>query len=158
MKTPKRIGQSVVTGIGGTLRGVPDTSLLTLVEANTKGVLVTLKGDGRPQLSNIMYGYDDGVVRISVTDGRAKTRNLRRDPRASLYVTRDDFWAYAVAEGTATLTPVATDPHDDTVEELVELYRRLQGEHPDWDEYRAAMVADRRLVVRLPVERVYGMA
>jgi hypothetical protein len=54
------------------------------------------------------------------------------------------------------LTPVAADPHDATVDELVEVYRAIAGEHPDWDEYRATMVADRRLVVRLTVERVYG--
>jgi PPOX class probable F420-dependent enzyme len=106
-----------------------------------------------------MYGLgDDGVARVSVTDGRAKTANLRRDPRASLHVTTDDFWSYVVAEGTAELTPVAADPGDDTVEELVELYRSLSGEHPDWDEYRAAMVADQRLVVRLRIEHLYGMA
>jgi PPOX class probable F420-dependent enzyme len=131
--------------------------LLTLVEAKNAGVLVTLKRDGRPQLSNISYAFADGVVRISVTDDRAKTKNLRRDPRASLYVVRDDFWSYAIVEGDAELSPVAADPNDATVEELVELYRAVQGDHPDWDDYRAAMVRDRRLVVRLPVGRVYGM-
>jgi PPOX class probable F420-dependent enzyme len=131
--------------------------LLTLVEAKNAGVLVTLKRDGRPQLSNVSYALRDGVIRVSVTDDRAKTKNLRRDPRASLYVVRDDFWSYAVVEGDAELSPVAADPGDDTVEELVELYRAVQGEHPDWDDYRAAMVRDRRLVVRLPVGRVYGM-
>jgi PPOX class probable F420-dependent enzyme len=136
-----------------------DDALRALLAEGTKGVLVTLKRDGRPQLSNIMYGLgDDGVARVSVTDGRAKTANLRRDPRASLHVTTDDFWSYVVAEGTAELTPVAADPGDDTVEELVELYRSLSGEHPDWDEYRAAMVADQRLVVRLRIEHLYGMA
>ena len=156
MNTPKRIGQSVVTVTRGTLRVVSD-ALLTLVEAKNAGVLVTIKRDGRPQLSNINYAVRDGVVRISVTDDRAKVKNLRRDPRASLYVVRDDFWSYAVVEGDAELSPVAADPHDATVEELVELYRDVQGEHPDWDDYRAAMVNDRRMVVRLPVGRVYGM-
>jgi PPOX class probable F420-dependent enzyme len=124
-----------------------------------RGVLVTLKRDGRPQLSNVVHHYDPATrtIRISVTDDRAKTRNLRRDPRASYHVTSDDYRAYAVAEATAELTPVAADPHDATVDELVELYRAIAGEHPDWEEYRAAMVADRRLVVRLPIERVYGL-
>ena len=131
-------------------------SLLTLVEAKNAGVLVTLKRDGRPQLSNINYAVRDGVIRISVTDGRAKVKNLRRDPRASLYVVSDDFWSYAVVEGDAELSPVAEDPHDATVEELVELYRDVNGEHPDWDEYRTVMVSDRRMVVRLPIGRVYG--
>jgi PPOX class probable F420-dependent enzyme len=133
-------------------------ALRRLLESSTRGVLVTLKRDGRPQLSNVIYAVADDVVRVSVTDDRAKTKNLRRDPRASLHVTSDDFWSYAVVEGDAELSPVAADPHDATVEELVELYRSMQGEHPDWDEYRAAMVRDRRLVVRLPVARVYGLA
>lgn len=135
-----------------------DAALRRLLESNQKGVLVTIKRDGRPQLSNIIYVMTDDLVRISVTDTRAKTRNLRRDPRASLYVTSEDFWSYVVVEGDAELSPVAADPHDDTVEELVEVYRKMRGEHPDWDEYRATMVKDQRLVVRLPVSRLYGMA
>jgi PPOX class probable F420-dependent enzyme len=134
-----------------------DESLRELLAESRHGVLVTLKKDGRPQLSNVAYAYADGVVRISVTDERAKTRNLRRDPRASFHVTAADFYAYAVAEGNAELTPVAADPDDGTVDELVDLYRVIGGEHPDWDEYRAAMVKDKRLVVKLPVDRVYGM-
>lgn len=134
-----------------------DTAL-TFAADRHHGVLVTLNRDGRPQLSNIAYALDDGVVRISVTDGRAKTANLRHDPRASLYVSREDFWAYVVLEGTAELSPVAADPHDATVDELVAVYHAVAGEHDDWDEFRAAMVSDRRLVVRLPVDRAYGMA
>jgi PPOX class probable F420-dependent enzyme len=97
------------------------------------------------------------VIRISVTDGRAKTANLRRDPRASLYVGRSDGWAYVVLEGDVTLSAVASAPDDDAVGELVELYRSVQGEHPDWDEYRAAMVKDGRMVVRFTPTRAYGM-
>lgn len=134
-----------------------NAGLRRLLEANNRGVLVTLKRDGRPQLSNIMYAVADDVIRISVTDNRAKTNNLRRDPRASLHVTSDDFWSYVVVEGTASLSAVATEPDDEAVDELVELYRSLQGEHPDWDEYREAMVDDRRLVIRIPVERMYGL-
>ncbi|MDO0924843.1 PPOX class F420-dependent oxidoreductase [Streptomyces sp. TG1A-8] len=134
-------------------------ALLELLSEGHGGVLVTLRSDGRPQVSNVSHAYDpDGrIIRISVTDDRAKTRNLRRDPRASYHVTSADRWAYTVAEGTAELSPVARDPHDDTVEELVRLYRDVIGEHADWDDYRAAMVRDRRLVVRLRVERAYGI-
>jgi PPOX class probable F420-dependent enzyme len=122
-----------------------------------RGVLATIKSDGRPQLSNIMFTVDDaGVIRLSVTDGRAKTANIRRDPRVSLHVTAADFWSYVVFEGEAELSPVAADPADATVDELVEYYRNLSGEHPDWDEYRAAMVADGRLVIRLRPTRAYG--
>jgi PPOX class probable F420-dependent enzyme len=130
----------------------------TLVGASDKGVLVTLKRDGRPQLSNIVYATGPGhAVRISVTDQRAKTNNLRRDPRASLHVTREDFYAYVVLEGSAALSPVASAPDDATVDELVDMYRSLRGEHPDWDEYRSVMVAESRLVATLTAERAYGM-
>ncbi|MEU2063304.1 PPOX class F420-dependent oxidoreductase [Streptomyces sp. NPDC013455] len=134
-------------------------ALLGLLSEGHGGVLVTLRRDGRPQLSNVSHAYDpdERIIRISVTDGRAKTRNLRRDPRASYHVTSADRWAYTVAEGTAELSPVAAGPHDETVEELIRLYRDISGEHPDWDDYRAAMVRDRRLVVRLRVERAYGV-
>ncbi|MEV7862104.1 PPOX class F420-dependent oxidoreductase [Streptomyces hirsutus] len=134
-------------------------ALLGLIGDENGGVLVTLKQDGRPQLSNVNHAYypDERLIRVSITDDRAKTRNLRRDPRASYHVTTSDRWAYTVAEGTAELSPVAADPHDGTVEELIRLYRDVNGEHPDWDDYRAAMVRDRRLVLRLRVERAYGI-
>jgi PPOX class probable F420-dependent enzyme len=121
------------------------------------GVLVTLKGsDGRPQLSNVAYAMIAGVIRLSVTTDRAKTANLRDDPRVSLHVTSDDFWTYAVAEGTAELSPVATDPGDDTATALLELYESVQGSaHPDPDEFRQAMVGDRRLQISFRPERVY---
>ena len=124
-----------------------------------QGVLVTLKRDGRPQLSNVAFAYDpdDQVIRVSVTDDRAKVRNLRRDPRASFYIGTPDFRSYLVAEGDAKLSPVAQAPDDDTVEELIRVYRAVVGEHPDWADFRAAMVRDRRLVVRLHVNRSYGL-
>jgi hypothetical protein len=102
------------------------------------GVLVTLKRDGRPQLSNIVYQFADGTFRISITSDRAKYVNLRRDPRASIYVGRD--------------------PHDASADALVALYRSIAGEHPDWEDYRRAMVADNRAVVTVKVTNAYGMA
>lgn len=139
--------------------GMTQDTLLELLSEHRGGVLVTLKRDGRPQLSNVSHHYypEEGIVRISVTDDRAKTRNLRRDPRASYHVSSPDRWAYTVVEGTAELSPVAKDPQDDTVEELIRLYRDVLGEHPDWDDYRASMVRDGRLVVRLKVDRAYGI-
>lgn len=136
------------------------TSKDDLLASTNHGALVTLKRDGRPQLSNVGHTYDPatGVIRISVTDGRAKTANLRRDPRASYYVTTPDMGGYLVAEGTAELTPVAAAPDDATADELVEVYRAIAGEHSDWDEFRAAMVEDRRLVIRIAVDRTYGWA
>jgi PPOX class probable F420-dependent enzyme len=131
---------------------------LEFIRDRHRGIIVTLKRDGRPQLSNIGYVLgDDDVIRISITDSRAKTANARRDPRVSLHVARDDFYAYAVIEGRAELTPVAADPADAIVEELIEQYRAMAGEHPDWDDFRRAMVADGRLVLRVHPERAYGM-
>ncbi|WP_327351918.1 PPOX class F420-dependent oxidoreductase [Streptomyces sp. NBC_01304] len=135
-----------------------EDALLKLVSEYDGGVLVTLRRDGRPQLSNVNHHYypDERIIRVSITADRAKTRNLLRDPRASYHVTSDDRWDYTVVDATAELTPVAADPHDATVEELITLFRDVRGEHPDWDDYRAAMVRDQRIVLRLHVERAYG--
>jgi uncharacterized protein len=140
-------------------RQVFDDKLLALICGNSLGVLATIKRDGRPQLSNVSYFFDSRAqaFSVSITEPRAKTRNLRRDPRASIHVASDDGWAYAVAEGDAQLTPPAADPHDDTVEALIALYRNIAGEHPDWDDYRRAMVDDRRVVLTLPITHLYGM-
>ncbi|EME23905.1 PPOX class F420-dependent oxidoreductase [Rhodococcus triatomae] len=138
-----------------------DSRLLDVVAAHTRGVLTTIKRDGRPQLSNVVYTWDPGtgVARVSVTADRAKTRNAARDPRVSLHVSADDFWSYAVVEGDAELSSVATDPHDAAVDELVEVFRAASGtEHPDWEEFRRAMVAERRVVLRIRATHVYGMA
>ena len=122
------------------------------------GVLATIKASGIPQLSPVTPFYDRnaGVIYVSMTEGRAKTVNLRRDPRAALEVTRPDGWAWATAEGPVTLTGPGTDPHGPEVEALVDYYRSAAGEHPDWDEYRSVMVSDRRVLMRLTVERAYG--
>ncbi len=123
----------------------------------TKSVLVTQSANGRPQLSNVMHHVsDDGVVRISITSSRVKYQNLVREPWAALHVTSEDFWSWVVLEGDVSLTPVAAAPDDATVEELVELYRGLSGEHQDWDDYRASMVKDGRVVVRVAPIRGYG--
>jgi PPOX class probable F420-dependent enzyme len=122
------------------------------------GILATIKSDGRPQLSPITptYDADAGVIRVSITEGRAKTRNLRRDPRATLEVTSPDGWSWATIEGIATLTGPGTDPHGPEVDALVDYYREAAGEHPDWDEYRAVMVSDRRVLMEMSIDRVYG--
>jgi PPOX class probable F420-dependent enzyme len=135
-----------------------DPRMLEFLASHRAGVLATLKRDGRPQLSNLFYAYDRDadLVRISVTADRAKTKNIAADPRITLHVASEDFWTWIAVEGTAELTPVASAPDDATVDELVTYYRATNGEHDDWDEYRAAMVADRRLVVRFRPEHIYG--
>jgi len=140
-----------------------DPALLRLAASRNLAALAALKRGGRPQLSMVNYALaverDTVTARISVVDGRAKVANLRRDPRASLLVTSPDGWSYAVLEGEAELSPVAKAQDDPTVEELVELYRTIRGEdHPDWDDYRRAMVADHRLVLKVHVGKVYGLA
>ena len=123
-----------------------------------QSVLVTIRENGRPQLSNVYHHvFDDGIIRISITANRAKYNNLLRDPWAALHVTRDDFFAYVVLEGDVELAPVAARPDDPTVDELVVHYRAVVGEHEDWDAFRRAMVAERRSVVRLTPDRAYGM-
>lgn len=135
-----------------------EKAMLTLLNNGHRGVLATLKRDGRPQLSNVDYVYypDQRLLKISSTDRRAKVANLRRDSRASFHVTTEQGWSYAVLEGEAELTPVAAEKTDDTVQELIEVFRDMNGEHPDWEEYREAMVADRRLVIRLRINNTYG--
>ena len=109
-------------------------------------------------LSNIAYAvFDDDIIAVSITDARAKTRNMARDGRASLHVTRDDFWAYCVLDCDVELMPVVTDPNDATADALVEYYRQANGEHPDWDDYRRAMVTDHRLLALLTPTHAYGM-
>jgi PPOX class probable F420-dependent enzyme len=120
-------------------------------------VLVTLKrSDGRPQLSNVLYGVVDGRVGVSTTDDRVKTANLRNDLRVSLYVTSDDFWTYVVAEGVAELSEVARAPGDDTCRRLLAVYEAAAGRaHPDPEEFFQAMVDERRLVVSFAIDYVY---
>src|SRR4029077_3487305 len=129
-----------------------------LIAESRLGVLATIKSNGVPQLSPVTPFYDRaaGVIYVSMTEGRAKTANLRRDPRAALEVTSPDGWPWAPADGMVTLTGPGTDPHGPEVEALVDYYRSAAGEHPDWDEYRAVMVSDRRVLMTMTVDRVYG--
>ena len=104
--------------------------LWELVAGNQQGVLATVKADGSPQLTNVLYvaGPATRVVRVSTTADRAKGRNLARDPRAVLHVSGEDFWHYAVAEGPVTLSQVAAITGDDAIEELLEVHSCFYGE------------------------------
>jgi len=120
-------------------------------------VLITTKADGSPQSSDVVYAVLDGALCVSVTHDRAKTANMRRDPRIVLHVTEPSSWSYVSFSGTASLSPVAADPADATVDTLCALYEAVSGgPHDDWDEYRAAMVDDGRLVVSLTPDRAVG--
>jgi PPOX class probable F420-dependent enzyme len=120
------------------------------ITANRQGVLTTLRRDGRPQMSPVTAGIDEaGRVMISVTEDRAKTRNARRDPRVALCAFTDGFYGpWAQVEGEAEF---ADGP--DGIDALVDYYRRLSGEHKDWDEYRRAMVRDHRVLLRFEITR-----
>ncbi|HEY0000735.1 MAG TPA: PPOX class F420-dependent oxidoreductase [Actinoplanes sp.] len=134
-----------------------EDQLWDAIVAGNLGTVATIKRDGRPQLSDINYTAAHRVIRFSTRASLAKVHNLRRDPRVSIKVTAPGGSGYAVAEGTAQLSPTSAAPDDATVEELIEVYRLIAGkEHPDWEDYRRAMVADGRLVVRIQVDRIYG--
>ncbi|WP_067433133.1 PPOX class F420-dependent oxidoreductase [Nocardioides jensenii] len=123
-----------------------------------ESVLTTIRRDGRPQLSNVLHAVGDhGTIRVSTTGNRAKFNNMAREPWVALHVNGDNFFSYAVIEGTAALSSIAQDPDDDVVDELVDLYRALVGEHDDWNAYRRAMVDEGRAVVTMTPTRAYGM-
>ena len=129
-----------------------------LARATRQSVLTTIRRNGRPQLSNVLHAVtDDGRLRISSTASRAKVANLRREPWAAVHVNGPSFFSYAVIEGEASVTPTAADRYDATVEELIDLYRSLAGEHEDWDDYRRAMVEEGRVVVTITPARAYGV-
>jgi PPOX class probable F420-dependent enzyme len=117
---------------------------------NLQGVLATSRADGRPQLSPVTATVDeDGRVIISTRETAVKVRNLRRDPRVSLAGLNDQFYGeWMQVEGTAEIISLP-----EALELLVDYYRRAAGEHPDWDEYRAAMVEQKRVIVRFAIER-----
>ncbi len=113
-------------------------------------VLATRRADGRPQMSAIACTIgDDGAVWISSRETAVKTKNLRRDPQASLCVLSDGFMGeWVQVDGRAEIVSLP-----DAMEMLVDYYRSISGEHPDWDEYRAAMQTQQRVILRITIER-----
>ena len=123
------------------------------VGRHNRAVLATIKRDGRPQLSHVVYSLDDdGLIKISVTRDRAKTKNLERDPRATLSIVAENWSEYLVVEGTCTV-------HEENVlPELRRIYERVRGEpHPNWEEFDAAMVRDGRVVLAITLDRMYPL-
>ena len=119
---------------------------LAFAAGRRNALLTTLRRDGRPQQSVVFYLLDGDRFTMSLTATRAKTKNLRRDPRAALFVPSDDVFVWAGFDGHVELSDVAREPHDDVVDRLVDYYRRGNGEHEDWEDYRRSMVEDQRLV------------
>ena len=122
------------------------------LESHRQAILATIKGDGRPQMSNVLSVYDEGKLLISITETRAKYRNLLRDPRATVLVLGENFWQYLVVDGVAELIHLP-----EAMPLLVDYYRKASGEHPSWDEYREAMTRDRRVIARISIDHVYPL-
>ncbi|HUZ09985.1 MAG TPA: PPOX class F420-dependent oxidoreductase [Acidimicrobiales bacterium] len=124
--------------------------LLRFVRPRHRGILSTVRGDGSPQMSPVTIGVDDaGRVVLSTYPERAKARNAARDRRVSVCVLSDEFggeWVQVDGRATVVAQPEA-------VEGLVDYFRAISGEHPDWDEYRRAMRAQGKVLVRMEVER-----
>ena len=122
----------------------------SFISANPRAILATTRSDGRPQLSPVVAAVDDdGRVLISTRETAIKARNLARDSRASLCAITDRFFGeWIQAEGTAELIHLP-----EALPLLEDYYRRISGEHPDWEDYRAAMRRDKRLVVRITIDR-----
>jgi PPOX class probable F420-dependent enzyme len=120
------------------------------------GTLITIRNDGRPQSSDITYSLEGNTFLVSITEDRAKTRNIRRDPRVVLHLSDPSSWTYMSFDGTVELLPTTTIPGDATSDSLVAYYRAAAGEHPDWDEYRRAMVDQKRLIARFTPTSVVG--
>ena len=121
------------------------------IRKNHHAVLATYRADGSPQMSPVAADVDpDGMIVVSTRETAMKTKNLRRDARASLCVLNDEWYGQWVqADGRATIVSLP-----EAMEGLVEYYRRVAGEHPDWDDYRAAMERERRVLLRITIDRV----
>lgn len=120
------------------------------IRKNHRAVLATFRRNGAPQLSPVMADVDpEGMVVVSSRETAMKTKNLRRDPRASVCVMTEGFYGpWVLVEGRAAVVPLP-----EAMEGLVDYYRRVAGEHPDWDEYRAAMEKERRVFIRITIDR-----
>jgi PPOX class probable F420-dependent enzyme len=123
--------------------------LLDFISPRHHAIVITTRADGTPQASPVTCGVDDGKIVVATYPERAKTRNVRRNPQVTVLVLSDDFGGpWVQVDGTAEVldVPEATGP-------LVGYFRAISGEHPDWDEYRAAMVRQGKSLLRITPER-----
>lgn len=146
-------------GSGPLPRALSDEALSRLLQAQRFGVLATVKGSGHPHLSTVLHHWnpEERVIRISTTADRLKVRHLRRDPQVALHVTGPDVWSFAVAEGEAEVSPETTVPGDTTGRELLALTPGFEDPAEE-AAFLEQLVADRRVVIRIPVSRLYGTA
>ena len=120
------------------------------LRSNHRVVLVTARADGRPHAAPVLGGVDDGGrAVVSTTESSVKTGNVRRDPAVSLCVLNDGFFgSWVQIDGRAEVVPLP-----EAMDGLVDLYRQISGEHPDWDGFRSAMDAQRRVLLRVEIQR-----
>jgi PPOX class probable F420-dependent enzyme len=123
------------------------------LKENHRGVLATVKKDGRPQLSNIAYLYDPaGEIKISTTSDRFKAHNIKRNPQVSMLAQGDNWYQYLVVEGTATVS------QEGQLAELRRVYEGITGKpHPNWQEYDEAMLRDHRVIITIKIEKMYPL-
>lgn len=126
------------------------------LDSHHHAVLTVVDDEGYPHVTRVVQHFDGSACRVSITDDRVKTRHLRDRPRATLHVPGDDPWHWVSVEADAELSPVTTSPDDEVAGELLAVYEGIAGSHDDPDEFRAEMVAQDRLVLRLAPRRVYG--
>jgi PPOX class probable F420-dependent enzyme len=133
-----------------TARPVDRPELLEFLRPRHRGLLATMRSDGRPQLSPVTCGVDvSGRILVSTYPDRAKARNARRDPRVSICVQSDEWnGAYVQVDGQAEVLDMPG-----ALEGLVDYFRGISGEHPDWDDYRAAMRVQDKSLLRITIER-----
>lgn len=122
----------------------------TFIKENPRALLAALRRDGRPQMSPILAAVDDdGRLLISSRETAYKTKNIRRDSNVSLIFLNPNFFGeWVQVDGTAEIVSLP-----EAMDILIDYYRRLSGEHPNWDEYRSAMESEKRLVIRVTIER-----
>src|SRR5882757_5147056 len=156
MPDPFTVAKEYGPGRGPGPKTQPEHALSELLGSQRLGVLASTKKDGHPHLATMSYVWDpeSRIIRITPVDGRIKTRHVRRDPRAALHVTTPDYLAFAVAEGTAEVSPPSTVPGDATGRELLAMHPLERAE--DEAAYLKNMVEDHRVVIRLSVTHLYG--
>ncbi len=121
----------------------------TFLREHHRAVLATFRTDGRPQMSPVSVGVDgQGRAVVSTRETAYKIRNVRRDPRVSICALSEDFWKWIQVDGTGSVVSLP-----EAMEPLVDYYRDISGEHPDWDDYRRAMQEQRRVILRVDIER-----
>lgn len=140
-------------------RRLADDELSGLLTSHSFGTLATIKRSGHPHLSTMIYSWDPSarVVRFFTTEGRVKVRHLRDNPRAALHVSGPDVWSFAVAEGEASVSEVTREPGDVIGQEIWAMLPS-QMKPDDQDAFYLSLVEERRVVIRLNVDRLYGVA